>query len=118
MNILAIGLAMLLLDSVYLRTAGMSLFKPMVKTIQSGKMNVRLPYAAIVYALLLLVFYLFVIRKNATVVEAFVLGLCVYGVFDFTNMALFEEYTLGVAIVDTLWGGTLFALLALLFKNI
>ena len=118
MNILAVGLTMLILDSVYLRTAGISLFKPMIEKIQSREMRVRLPYAAIVYALMLLVFYVFVIRKNASVLEAFILGFCIYGIFDFTNMALFEEYSIGAAVVDTVWGGALFALLALLFKNI
>jgi uncharacterized membrane protein len=117
MNILVIGLAMLLLDTVYLRTAGITLFKPLVETIQSSEMRVRLPYAAVVYALLLLAFYLFVIRKKASVVEAFMLGLCIYGVFDFTNMALFDKYSLGIAIVDTVWGGILFATLALIHST-
>ena len=118
MNILGIGLAMLLLDAVYLRTVGITLFKPLIETIQSSELRVRLPYAAVVYAFMLLAFYLFIIRKKASVVEAFVLGVCIYGVFDFTNMALFDKYPLRVAIVDTVWGGVLFATLAVLFKNI
>ena len=112
MNILVVGLAMLLLDSVYLRTAGITLFKPVVEAIQGTEMRVRIPYAGIVYALLLLAFYLFVIKKKATILEAFVLGMCIYGVFDFTNMALFDKYPLHVALVDTVWGGILFATLA------
>jgi uncharacterized membrane protein len=118
MNILGIGLAMLLLDAVYLRTAGITLFKPLVETIQSSEMRVRVPYAVVVYALLLLSFYVFVIRKKASVMEAFILGMCIYGVFDFTNMALFDKYSLKIAIFDTVWGGILFATLAFLFKNI
>lgn len=39
--------------------------------------------------------------------HAGVLGLFLYGVFNFTNMAMFANYDVAVAIKDTLWGAVL-----------
>ena len=40
--------------------------------------------------------------------DAFILGFCVYGIYEFTNIAIFKNYKWIAAIVDTLWGGILF----------
>ena len=44
--------------------------------------------------------------------HAGLLGLCVYGVFNATNLAIFNRYRDWMAIVDTLWGGILLTLVA------
>lgn len=51
----------------------------------------------------------FIIRPHRSVLEAFLLGLLIYGVFEFTNMGIFKKWELKTAIMDTLWGGILFA---------
>jgi uncharacterized membrane protein len=40
--------------------------------------------------------------------EAFLLGLCVYAVYDFTNLATLVNYDWRFAVADSLWGGVLF----------
>jgi uncharacterized membrane protein len=35
------------------------------------------------------------------------LGILTFALFDFTNMAMFTNWTLQVGIIDTLWGGFL-----------
>jgi uncharacterized membrane protein len=52
------------------------------------------------------------------VLDAFLLGLVIYGTFDFTNMALFKKWSLTTSIIDTLWGGTLFALSTYIIKKL
>jgi uncharacterized membrane protein len=42
--------------------------------------------------------------------NAFLLGVCIYGVYDMTNYALFNKWALQTALMDMLWGGTLFFL--------
>jgi uncharacterized membrane protein len=37
-------------------------------------------------------------------------GAAVYAVYDFTNLAILKDYKVQFAVMDTLWGGTLFAL--------
>lgn len=38
------------------------------------------------------------------------LGLLIYGVFNFTNLAIFSNYDIKMALRDTLWGVTLFTI--------
>ena len=38
------------------------------------------------------------------------LHLCIYAVYELTNYTLLEKWTLKTVIIDTLWGGVLFAL--------
>ena len=99
---------MLSLDSIYLSTLGNYFFKDMIKNIQKTDMKVNMYGAIIVYVLLLFVIYKFIIMERKSPNEAFLLGLSIYGIFDFTNMALFKNYKLIPSIVDTIWGGILF----------
>lgn len=41
-----------------------------------------------------------------------ILGLCIYGIYNFTNMATFTNYKVSTAIMDTLWGGALYTMVA------
>lgn len=52
----------------------------------------------------------FIIRPHRPVHEAFLLGLLVYGLFEFTNKAIFKKWEYMTVAMDTLWGGILFAL--------
>lgn len=45
-----------------------------------------------------------------TTVDAFVIGACAYAIYDFTTLVLFDRYMFVLALVDTLWGGLLFAI--------
>ena len=40
--------------------------------------------------------------------DAAILGLVIYGVFDAVNYAIFSKYDLLIALKDTFWGATLF----------
>jgi uncharacterized membrane protein len=79
----------------------------MTKTIQGGRaVTFRLAAAVPVYAAMT-----FLLQTFATsTLTAFLLGLCVYAVYDFTSYALLKDYRLDIAIMDTLWGGVLFAI--------
>jgi uncharacterized membrane protein len=39
-------------------------------------------------------------------------GFAIYAVFDGTNLAIFKDYPVDLAIADTIWGGRLFSLLS------
>ena len=47
----------------------------------------------------------YLVSKPNSRLEAFAMGLCVYAVYDWTNMSTFSEYSWGFAIGDTCWGG-------------
>ena len=46
----------------------------------------------------------------------FLLGFCLYGVYDMTSLALFKYWTWPVAIVDCIWGGVLVALVSVFVR--
>ena len=55
--------------------------------------------------------YYFVIKNSTdfkqTLIEAFIFGIILYGVYDTTNYATILKYDKWVAIIDTFWGGIL-----------
>jgi uncharacterized membrane protein len=108
-TILLIALIMLLLDAMYL-TATRNIFGAVVAKIQRVAMQFRLEGAVIVYTLLVFGLYKFIISERRPVKDAAILGLVIYGVFDFTNYAIFKNYDMATALMDTAWGSTLMAL--------
>ena len=118
MDYIVPSFAMLGLDSIYLSTVGKLIYSRVVKNIQGEELKVNMYGAIITYVLLLFVLYKFIISKRESLQNAFILGVCIYGVFDFTNYAIFEKYSLTAALVDTLWGGVLFYLTTLVTYKI
>jgi uncharacterized membrane protein len=103
-------LIILILDLVYLTYIGKPIFDKTIKDI-TNKMPVYNIYGIILsYVFILLAFKYFIINKKMSSKDAFILGLVIYGVFDMTNLALFDKYNINTAIIDTLWGATLFYL--------
>lgn len=45
-------------------------------------------------------------------------GLAIYGIFNATNKAMFSNYDTWTAIIDTIWGTTLFAVTSVLYVSI
>lgn len=87
---------------VYQLSASQQLFSK----IQGGRpVQMRLWPAVIVYIALA-----FLLLKQTSVFEAALSGSAVYAVYDFTNLAVFKDYTLEFAIADSIWGGVLFAI--------
>jgi uncharacterized membrane protein len=100
--------SMLALDSIYLSNIGGPLFAKMVNGIQKEDMKLNIFGAIGSYILLILVLYKFIIIERKPLSDAFLLGFCIYGIFDLTNIAIFKNYQIIPAIVDTVWGGVLF----------
>lgn len=108
-SVVLIAIIILLLDSVYLSAMKKS-FSLMVQSIQHSQMTLRIIPIILSYSFLLLTFYYFLIYKKGTTSDAFLLGLCVYGVYETTNFAILKNWdNLYIAILDTLWGGILFS---------
>lgn len=101
-------LVMLALDGVYMYVMG-STFTNMVMTIQRVAMIFRPLGAVVCYTLLSIALYYFILRRNRPMEEAFLLGVVIYGVYDSTNYATLKKWRPEFALIDTLWGGILFA---------
>lgn len=103
-------------DALYLSTYGNN-FVRMITKIQASQMKVRIIPAIIVYILIFgaWAYFIYNVRKRYTlkenVLRGFILGFTTYGIFDFTNLAIIKGWELRNAIVDTFWGGILYALI-------
>lgn len=106
---------LIVVDSIYIWSQYPALLK-MYNNIQGG-LTVRYWSAALCYLFLGILLYRFILIPKKSISEAFLLGFCVYGVYDATTYALLKKYSLKVAITDTLWGGTLFAIVTWLLRK-
>jgi uncharacterized membrane protein len=100
---------LLVVDGLYLNNIGISIFKSNVELIQNAPLKANVYGAILSYVCVIGVFYYFIILQNKSPLDAFILGLFLYGVFDMTNIAMFTKYSWKTAIIDMMWGGTLFA---------
>jgi uncharacterized membrane protein len=95
---------LIIIDMIWLSSMG-NYYGKVVERIQHKKMTPRVHYGFIVY-----LFMAIMLLQTKTWQQAFLYGVCIYGVFDFTNLTIFENYTLIGGIADTIWGGVLFAI--------
>lgn len=102
------SILLVLVDSIYLYFIGKPVFEKTVAAIQNSSLVVNIAPAVFTYILMAILLNYFIISVNKSAFDAFILGFCTYGIFDFTNMAIFKKYNLRTAITDTLWGAILF----------
>jgi uncharacterized membrane protein len=100
---------LLILDAAYL-TANMNLFENQIISVQRVVLQPRFLGMAVCYLALIFGLNYFIISKNRPIHEAFLLGLVIYTVYDSTNYAIFKQWKPIVAVMDSIWGGLLFAL--------
>lgn len=131
-DLIVVAVIVLALDAVFL-TLTKDLFARQVMLVQGTAMKVNIPSAAICYILIVVGLYYFVLRHvivpNATsaaaalqtmrigdgIKTAFFLGIVVYGVYETTTLAILRNWSPTTALIDTTWGGTLFALSTYIF---
>jgi len=102
-------LLILLLDFVYIsffRNDFVNLFK----NVQKSPLKINKFGFVITYMLLTFTVYYFGFVKQFTSKDMFILGVCVYGVYEFTNLTTFKNWEMKMTLLDTLWGGILFYL--------
>jgi len=97
---------MLLLDSVYLTTMG-GQYGEQIAKVQRTVMTIKPSGVIACYLFLIFGLYYFILRENRPIVDAFFLGIVIYGVYDATTYAVLKQWSPYLAITDTLWGGVL-----------
>jgi len=105
---LIIIIALLLLDAVYLMIMK-DTFKKQIELIQKSPLELNMYAGAVCYIALAIGLYYFIIKDKKPVRDAFLLGLVIYTVYETTTMALFKDWQLKNAVIDSIWGGVLFA---------
>ncbi len=96
------------IDFIYLNVVK-SYFDNQIKQVQGSPIKMNYLGAAICYILLIIGINYFIIKPNKPVSDAFLLGIIIYGVYETTNYAILKDWSILTVIIDTLWGGLLFA---------
>ena len=112
-TLIIIAVIMLLLDSIYL-TLFSSFFNDVVMKVQGSKLKINLVGAILCYIFLVFGLNYFIISNKKPLIDAFILGIVIYGVYETTTYALLENWSPLAVIIDTFWGGILFTLTTLI----
>jgi uncharacterized membrane protein len=102
------AIVLISMDYVYLNLIK-SLFDKQIKSVQGSPLKINFLGAAICYIFLIIGINYFIIKPRKSISDAFLLGLVIYGVYETTNYSLFTNWSIITVIIDTLWGGILFA---------
>ena len=108
-KIIISAITMILLDSIYL-SINYRAFAEEIASIQRVVMQLKIEGAILCYMFLIFGLYYFILRTNRPIMDAFLFGLVIYAVYDTTNYATLKKWSPYLAVMDTLWGGTLLAL--------
>lgn len=110
------SLVLLFLDILWISLFMKKKYNSQIYTIQNKPLKTKsLLFPIIAYILMLVGLNLFVIPNISddnilldSLKYGFVFGLVLYGVYDFTNLSVFEHWNLTLSIIDVLWGGFVF----------
>lgn len=116
-TVIVSAVVMLGLDAIYLTSFG-DFFQKLVQKIQGSKISMNIGAAVVTYLAMLVVLNVFILQQpkipeNKKYILAGVLGLCVYLVFDGTNLAIFKNWSWEALVLDSVWGSILFLLTTL-----
>lgn len=115
-NFIKLSLILLMIDSIYLNFIG-NYFSNQISLVQKESMKINYVGFVITYFFLTLVLYHFIIKENKNYVDAFILGICVYAVYEYTNYSLFTNWKFQTTLIDTVWGGLLFVITTYVYNN-
>ena len=96
------------IDFVYLNVIK-NYFLNQIKLVQGSEPKINYLGVALCYIFLIAGINYFIIKPHRSVNDAFLLGIVIYGVYETTNYALLKNWSILTVIIDTLWGGLLFA---------
>lgn len=107
--IAATSIIFVLLDSVYLSLMS-SYLNNQIKMVQGSSVKLNMTAAVLCYISLIFGLYYFILKDKRSIIDAFLLGLVIYSVYELTTLASLKNWFVTTAVIDTLWGGILFAL--------
>jgi uncharacterized membrane protein len=108
--LLATAFVLVGLDSVMISLVMQPLFAVQIQRIQGSAMTLDPIAAVLSYLVLVLGVYIFLVAERKTLLEAFLLGVFVYSTYELTTKSLLRQWKWQTVVIDSLWGGTLFAL--------
>lgn len=120
-RLLWISIFFLILDGIWLGILARNFYSTSIKRVTNlSSATFRLYSAIITYILMVLGIYYWVlpkVKESDDIGSLFwggFFGLMIYGIYNFTNHAIFAGWDLKTSLVDTLWGITVCSLVTYL----
>ncbi len=107
--------------NLFMKEFALRELRPLLRLSADGTMNVHMIYAISAYVVMALFFVVFLLPKirdtNLPMAIAYsaLMGFLVFGIFDFTNAALFRDYPNIFILADVAWGTFLYAVVGTIF---
>jgi uncharacterized membrane protein len=109
-KIITIMITFTVLDFIYFYLSK-NLLLNAVKTVQKTDLQLNLLYGSLCYIILTFTLYYFIIKDKRPVYDAFLLGFCIYAIYETTTKAIFTNWNQLLVLIDSLWGGILFSII-------
>nr|QPI16680.1 MAG: hypothetical protein NIOZUU159_00174 [Virus NIOZ-UU159] len=126
---LIVAILLSFMDFIWI-SLNFKMYNKTVKDIQGFEPKINVKYAIIAYAFMILsLFYIaipftmnYINKYNnytdilyKSVMYGGVVGLSIYGIYNFTCLSFFDKYPLSTAIIDTIWGTFLYSFVVFVF---
>ena len=122
MNYILFSILYLCVDLIWISIMSKLFYTAKIQKIQKQALTFQYVPAVLAYITLLIIMFYICIplstyyeQHHPSLVFGLV-GFCVYGVYNFTNGAIFTNYDSLFIMIDTLWGLTSFALFGFIYK--
>lgn len=120
-------ISFILIDFIWIGWISKAKYTEVITEIQGVDLEVRYGSALMVYILMALAIIVWVLPKikedpdhsDMNILKnsfkwGGMIGLLVYGIYNFTNNSIFRHWDIEVVVIDTLWGGFLFSIVSYL----
>lgn len=107
-SLVVLAITVLILDFIFISLM-IEVFKKQIYKVQNSPLQMNIYSTVLCYLFMIAGLYYFIICCKRPVKDAFFLGLLVYGVYELTTMSLLKDWNLSTVLLDTVWGGVLFA---------
>lgn len=111
-------LTLLILDIVWIYFFMSKEYTVMIPKIQRNAIKFNIYSAIGAYLLMVYLLIQVVLKYNMSLVETFLFGFSLYGVYDLTCGAVFSKWNFKLALIDMLWGGFVYTAAVYVSKSI
>lgn len=108
-KVIIAAIIMILLDFSFIQF-NRAFFSKQIEDVQGARTKIKMSGAILCYISMIFALYWFIIRKDAPILDAFILGASLNAVYEFTNYTFLNNWRPSTVVMDILWGGTLFSI--------
>lgn len=108
-KVIIAAIIMIALDFSFIQFNRAFFFKQ-IQDVQGAPPKLKMSGAILCYISMIFALYWFIIRKDAPILDAFILGASLNAVYEFTNYTFLNNWRPSTVMLDILWGGALFSI--------